>query len=166
MQLRQDGFSLVELAVIIVILAVCVTVVFPNFSNGLLNQQRLKSSVSKIASIAEYASQRAVSTGFTHLLHFNIKQGAYWVTAHAPDGRQLPITNGLNLRGRLPEDVQFSSVEFRDMKSGLEDVVTIEFSPQGWIEPATIYVASSHGRKMSIVMHEMLGYVETQEGFK
>jgi hypothetical protein len=52
------------------------------------------------------------------------------------------------------------------MKSGLEDVVTIEFSPQGWIEPATIYVASSQGGKMSIVMHEMLGYVETQEGFK
>lgn len=166
MQWRQEGFTLVELAVILLIIAACVTVVFPKFSNGLLEQQRLRSSVSKIASIAEYAHQRAVSTHFTHLLHFNIEQGTYWVTAHTPDGKLMPITDGLNLKGRLPEDIQFSGIEFRDVRSDLEDVVTIEFSPQGWIEPATVYVASSQGRKMSIVMHEMLGYVETLEVFE
>ncbi len=166
MQGRQGGFTLVELAVIILIIAACVTVVFPNFSNGLLDQQRLKSSVSKIAGIAEYARQRAVSTHLTHLLHFNIEQGTYWVTAHTPDGRLMPVTDGLDLKGRLPEGIQFSGIEFPDVKVDLEDVVAIEFSPQGWIEPATVYVASSQGRKMSVVMHEMLGYVETLEVFE
>jgi hypothetical protein len=122
--------------------------------------------VSKIASIAEYAHQRAVSTHFTHLLHFNIEQGPYWVTAHTPDGKLVPITDGLNLKGRLPEDIQFSGIEFPDVRIDSEDVVTIEFSPQGWIEPATVYVVSSQGRKMSIVMHEILGYVETFEVFE
>ena len=102
MQCRQDGFTLVELAVIFLIIAAFVTVVFPKFSNGLFEKQRLKSSVNKIASIAEYAHQRAVSTHFTHLLHFNIEQGTYWVTAHTPDGRPVPMTDGLNLKGRLP----------------------------------------------------------------
>jgi Tfp pilus assembly protein FimT len=166
MQWRQDGFTLVELAVILLIIAACVTVVFPKFSNGLLDQQRLRSSVSKIASIAEYAHQRAVSTHFTHLLHFNIEQGTYWVTAHTPDGKMMPMTDGLNLKGQLPEDIKFSGIEFRDIKADSENIVTIEFSPQGWIEPATVYVASSQGRKMSIVMHEMLGYVETLEVFE
>lgn len=166
MQWRQGGFTLVELAVIILIIAACVTVVFPKFSNVLLDQQRLKSSVSKIASIAEYARQRAVSTHLTHQLHFNIEQGTYWVTAHTPDGRLMPMTDGLNLKGRLPEDIRFSGIDFPDIRTDSGDVVAIEFSPQGWIEPATVYVASSQGRKMSVVMHEMLGYVETLEVFE
>ncbi len=166
MQWRQGGFTLVELAVIILIIAACVTVVFPKFSHGLLDQQRFRSSVSKIASVAEYASQRAVSTHLTHLLHFNIEQGTYWVTAHTQDGKLMPMTDGLNLTGKLPEGIQFSGIDFRDIRSDLENVVTIEFSPQGWIEPATVYIASSKGRKMSIVMHEMLGYVETLEVFE
>ena len=166
MQCRQGGFTLVELAVIILIIAACVTVVFPKFSNGLLDQQRLRSSVSKIASIAEYARQRAVSTHLTHVLHFNIEQGTYWVTVHTPDGKLIPMTDGLNLKGRLPEDIRFSGINFPDIRTDSGDVVTIEFSPQGWIEPATVYVASLEGREMSIVMHEMLGYVETLEVFE
>ena len=163
MRWRQGGFTLVELAVIIIIIAACVTVVFPKFSNGLLDQQRLRSSVSKIAGIAEYARQRAVSTHLTHLLHINIEQGKYWVTAHTPDGRLMPVTDGLDLKGRLPQDIHFSGIEFPDVKVDLENVVAIEFNPQGWIEPATVYVASSKGGKMCIVMHEMLGYVEMLE---
>ena len=166
MQWRKGGFTLVELAVVLLIIAACVTVVFPKFSNGLLDQQRLRSSVSKIAGIAEYARQRAVSTHLTHLLHLNIEQGTYWVTAHTPDGKLIPMTDGLKLKGRLPEDIQFSGIEFRDIRGDSADVVTIEFSPQGWIEPATVYIASSQGRKMSIVMHETLGYVETLEVFE
>ena len=61
------------------IIAACVTVVFPKFSVGFLDQQRLRSSVSRIASVAEYAHQRAICTHLTHLLHFNIEEGKYWV---------------------------------------------------------------------------------------
>ncbi len=163
MRWRQDGFTLIELVVILLIVAACVTIVFPKFSVGFLDQQRLRSSVSRIASVAEYAHQRAVCTHVTHLLHFDIEKGKYWVTAQTSDGKVMPIADGLNLMGRLPEGVQFSGIEFQDMRTDSKDVVTIEFSPQGWIEPVTVYVASSEGRKMSIVMNEMLGYVETLE---
>ena len=163
MRWRQDGFTLIELVVVLLIVAACVTIVFPKFSVGFLDQQRLRSSVSRIASVAEYAHQRAICTHVTHLLHFNIKEGRYWVTAQTSDGKVVPIADGLNLMGQLPEGVQFSGIEFQDMRTDSKNIVTIEFSPQGWIEPVTIYVASSEGRKMSIVMNEMLGYVETLE---
>ncbi len=163
MRRRRDGFTLIELAVVLLIIAACVTVVFPKFSVGFLDRQRFRNNVSKIASIAEYAHQRAVCTHVTHLLHFDIEKGEYWVTAQTSDGKVMPIPDGLNLKGRLPEGAQFSGIEFQDMRTDSEDVVTIEFSPQGWIEPVTVYVASSEGRIMSIVMNEMLGYVETFE---
>jgi prepilin-type N-terminal cleavage/methylation domain-containing protein len=163
MQWRRDGFTLIELAVVLLIIAACVTVVFPKFSVGFLDRQRLRSSVSRIASIAEYAHQRAVCTHVTHLLHFDIEKGEYWVTAQTSDGKVTPIPDGLNLKGRLPEGAQFSGIEFRGTRADLEDVITIEFSPQGWIEPVTVYIASSKGGKMSVVINEMLGNVETFE---
>ena len=163
MRWRRDGFTLIELAVVLLIVAACVMIVFPKFSVSFVDQQRFRNSVSRIASVAEYAHQRAICTHVTHLLHFNIKEGRYWVTAQTSDGKVVPIADGLNLKGRLPEGVQFSGIEFQDMRTDSKNVVTIEFSPQGWIEPVTVYVASSEGRIMSIVMNEMLGYVETFE---
>lgn len=163
MRWRQGGFTLVELAVILVIIAACVTVVFPKLSNGLLKQQRLKSSVSRIASVAEYTYQRAISTHLTHRLHINIEQRRYWVTAHRSEGSLVPIVDGPDLAGRLPEGIYFTGVEFKDRKTGSDEVVSIEFSPQGWIEPVAIYMATLEGRKMGVVMHEMSGSVETLE---
>ena len=166
MHWRRCGFTLVELVVVLLIIAACVTVVFPKLSNGLLEQQQLRNSVSKIASIAEYAHQRAISTHLMHRLNIDIERGAYEVTAHTTDGKIVPIGDGLSLAGRLPEDIYFSGVEFPDKRICSEEVVSIEFNPQGWVEPAIIYVESLEGRKMGIVMHEMLGTVETLEVFE
>jgi prepilin-type N-terminal cleavage/methylation domain-containing protein len=163
MQRRQSGFTLVELAAVTVIIAACVTVVFPRLFNGLFKQQQLRSVVSRIASVAEYAHQRAVYTHLAHRLHINVEQGTYGVTAHGPDGGVVSIPDDVSLSGRLPEDVQFTCVEFRDVKSDVRGAATIEFSPQGWMEPAVIHVGTREGEKMSIVTHEMLGYVEIVE---
>ena len=163
MRTYRVGFTLIELAVILLIVAACVAVVFPKFSVGFLDQQRLQSSVNKIASIAEYAHQRAVCAQVTHLLHLDTEKGRYWITAQTSESKVMPIADGFSLRGQLPEGVQFAGVEFRDMRTGSKDTVTIEFSPQGWIEPVTIYVASSEGRKMSVVTNEMSGCIETLE---
>jgi len=166
MHWRRCGFTLVELVVVLLIIAACVTVVFPKLSNGLLEQQQLRNSVSKIASVTEYAHQRAISTHLMHRLNIDVERGIYEVTAHTTDGKIVLIGDGLSLAGQLPEDIYFSGVEFPNRRAGSEKVVTIEFSPQGWVEPATIYVESLEGRKMGIVMHEMLGTVKTLEVFE
>ncbi len=166
MHWRKGGFTLVELVVVLLVIAACVTVVFPKFSNGLLDQQRLRSSVSKIASVAEYAYERAVSARLIHRLSIDIERGTYEVTAHTTDGKIVPIGDDLRLGGRLPEDIHFSGVEFPNKRTSPEKSVTIEFNPQGWIEPATIYVVSLEGRKMGIVMDDVLGSVATFEVFE
>lgn len=162
MRCYQRGLTIIELAVILLILGICVVVTFPKFDAALLNQYRLRSNVNRIASIAEYAHHQAICSQSTHLLHINTVEGTYWVTGEAPDDEAVSIPAGLP-KGRLPEGVQFTKIEFRGTNTCSQDIVTVEFSPQGWIEPATALVVSSRGRKMSIVMDELSGSIETSE---
>ena len=160
MRRYRSGFTLIELAVVLLIIAISVTVVFPKLDGGLLKRVRFRSSAKRLASVAEYAHQRAAYTQLTHLLHLDTEKGTYWVTAETADGRAATTIDGLGLKGRLPEGVQFASVEIPGMKTSSQDVVTVEFSPQGWADPATIHVVSSSGQAISIAIDELSGCVE------
>ena len=163
MRWYRNGVTLIELAIVLLIIAVLVTVVFPKFHTGLLDGARFRSSVNRIASVAEYAHQRAACAQLTHSLHLDVEKGTYWVTSETSDGQTVLVADGISLKGRLPEGVRFGGVEFPGINSFSQDAVTIKFSPQGWAEPAKIYVVSSQGETMSIVIDELSGHVETCE---
>jgi len=157
------GFTLIELAVVLVILAISVTVLFPKFGTSRFQQVRFRSSVNRIASVAEYAHHRAACTQLVHLLHLDTERGTYWVTSQTTDGKVMPITDALSLKGRLPEGVQFAGVELRDMDTSSQDVVAIRFNPQGWADPAIIHLICSTGETLSVIIDELSGQVEICE---
>ena len=101
MRKSQRAFTLVELAVVLLIIAVSVAIAFPSFSHGTLERVRMRSSVSRLADVAQYAYYRAVSTRLTHLLYLDTQQGSYWVVSKTPDGEQTPVTDGLELQGQF-----------------------------------------------------------------
>jgi len=157
------GFTLIELAVVLVILAISVTVLFPKFGTSRFQQIRFRSSANRIASVAEYAHQRAACARLIHLLYLDTEKGAYWVTSQTSDGQVVPITDTFSSKSRLPEGVQFAGVELRGMDTSSQDVVAIRFSPQGWADPATVHLICSTGETMSVIIDELSGQVETCE---
>ena len=163
MQRNRSAFTLIELAVVLVVIAVSITAVLPTLNNGVLERVRLRSSTKRIASVAEYTHQQAACKQLTHLLHLDTEEGTYWVTCQAPDGQPGRITQGMQLKGRLPECVRFMRIELAGMNMFSQDAVTIEFDPQGWADPATIYLASSKGETMSVVIDGLSGQVRVCE---
>ncbi|KPL25663.1 MAG: hypothetical protein AMJ75_00100 [Phycisphaerae bacterium SM1_79] len=163
MRRHRDGFTLIELAIVLLIIAISVTIVFPRSGAGLVQRTRLQSSVNRIASFAEYAHQRAACARLTHLLQLDVENGIYWVTGQTSDGQASQVSNTLSLRGRLPEGVHFVGVELRGLDTCSQDVVAIRFSPQGWADPAVIHLVSSTGETMSVMIDELSSQVETYE---
>jgi len=161
MRRYPNGFTLIELAVVLLIIAISVTVAFPRFGSGMVDRARLRSSASRIASVAEYAHQRAACARLTHLLHLDIANGTYWVTGQTSDGQRAPITDNLGLKGQLAESVRFAGIELQDMDADSDDIVTIRFSPQGWADPAAIQLTGSAGETMSVIIDELSGQVQT-----
>ena len=161
MRRRRNGFTLIELAVVLLIIAIAVTIVFPRLGSGIVERARLRSSANRIASVAEYAHQRAACARLTHVLHLDTAKGTYWITGQTTDGQTASITDDFGLKGRLPEGVQFAGVELQDMDANSDDIVTIRFSPQGWADPATVQLISSTGETMSVIIDELSGQVQT-----
>ena len=155
----RDGFTLIELAVVLLIITVCITVVFPAFNGGFLNQQKQRSSVNKIAAIAQYAHQQAICAKATHVLHFDMEKGTYWLTQKT--NAETKSSDADLLKGRLAEGLKFDGVDFQNKSLNSGDNVEVKFTPQGLFESATIYLASSKGRKFSIVMNQLSGSFET-----
>ncbi|MFC1604210.1 Tfp pilus assembly protein FimT/FimU [Planctomycetota bacterium] len=163
MRRGSDGFTLIELAVVLLVIAVSITIVFPKLDVDWVQRARLRSTTNRIANIAEYAHQRAACARLTHLLNIDAAQGTYWVTSQTSEGKGVPITDNLGLKGRLPEGVQFAEVELLGTDTSSQDVVMIRFNPQGWADPAIVHLTCSTGDTMSVVIDELSGQVETFE---
>ncbi len=160
MRKRTKGFTLIELLIVLLIVAFSAAIVFPKISAGLDGYSGLRSSANRIADIADYAYNRAASTRQVHILHIDKEKGLYWVTSRKTDGQEMPVTEGLNLKGRLPEGVKFLDIKIQGIGSYLLDSTTITFSPEGWAEPATIRMACSTGETMSVIIDEFSGQVK------
>jgi prepilin-type N-terminal cleavage/methylation domain-containing protein len=160
--MRKDtnGYTLIELAVVMLILAISLTTVIPSFSIG-SDQSRLRSSANRIASVAEHAHQRAACTRLTHILHIDTKKGTYWVTTQGLDGQDVSITDILSLKGQLPEGVSFLDIKIQGINTHSKDCICITLSPQGWADQATIRLRSLTGEIMSIMIDEFSGQVKT-----
>ena len=61
------------------------------------------------------------------------------------------------------KNLLFEKILFQELKPRTGEIVTIEFSPQGWTEPAEIYLNSRDGDKFCIITNEFSGNIETIE---
>lgn len=164
MRHREAGLTLIELAVVVLIMGLVVAVVFPTLSSGVLGRTRFSSSVGRIASVITYARNQAACKRLVYLFHIDIDHGEYWVTAGEStddSGEKKPAL--ADLCGRLPDGVRFQDVEVAGSVPADHGVVVLRFRPEGWADPATIRMAGPGGVARSVVITAPCGLVETSE---
>lgn len=106
----QAGFTLLELLVVTLIVAVMVGVAVPRFGES-FRQLRLQVFASDVAALLTYASRRAVTTGETLGVQFDVKGRRYWLAqaqGASPEekfervagkfGRIASVPEGISLR--------------------------------------------------------------------
>jgi len=162
MRRYEHAFTLVEVAVVVLIVALSVTMAFPRFGWARVQQARLRSSANRMASVAQYAHQRAACTRLMHMLHIDKATGQYWVTSRTLDER-LPGRERSGVGSRLPDGVQFAGLELRGTDPGAQDAVVIRFSPQGWADAAVLNLVCSTGDCLSVVIDSWSSQVKICE---
>lgn len=179
------GFTLIELAVIIIILSVASVVVIPKLK-GLIGGGNLKSSARRLVGTITYVHDQAATTGRKYRLCYDLDTNEYWVARL--ERREAPAARG-EPRLRRGAASQTETSDFTELKTALGkrkkllegifflDVITYpegkvnqgytytEFSPKGFNEKCTIHLQNEAEETCTLLIKNLTGRVKIYDHY-
>jgi type II secretion system protein H len=163
----EKGFTLIELIMVLIVIAVCAALVFPSF-RGSGEGLRLRHSARRIVVLTKRARLKAVTEAVEYRLSMDPASGEFWLTRVAdPLGEPGVFTEpegDWGRRFRLEEGVQFGSVETPEQstESG-SDEIGLAFYPDGTAEEAKIVLAGASEEELTIKVRALTGMARLLE---
>jgi general secretion pathway protein H len=142
----SDGFTLIELVVVLFIISLTAAIVFPSFYN--LGERRITSDANRIASLLRYLNDTAIYTKETYSLKFDLKDGA--ISWKGPDGEKHEEIKSLS-RMYLPSKGEINEGE-----------VTLFFGPLGAAENIEVHLKDKE-RDMTVSFSPISGRAKISE---
>jgi type II secretion system protein H len=140
---RRRGFTLLELVLVMVIIAVVLAMVAPSLS-GFSAARDADYTASQVISVSRWAREQAISEGRVYRLNFNPSTQEYFVTAQVGGTFQRPPVE-FGQVFTVPEGVVMAWEAPTD-----GGVAVIDFFPSGRSQPARIEVVARNGQVTSI----------------
>jgi prepilin-type N-terminal cleavage/methylation domain-containing protein len=148
--LRSDGFTLLELILVMVIISAVLGMAAPSL-NGFFSSRKAHDAAAGILSLIRYARSQAITEGRNYRLNFNTDEGAYWLTASDAGGYSTLDTEP-GRKFLLPEfttmELVMNSAAEKD-KEGPE--AYIGFYPKGHADACTIRLFDQNGDEVDVL---------------
>jgi type II secretion system protein H len=159
----KKGFTLIELAVVVAILGVMITLIAPVL--GELGEANLKRSARHLTGMIRFLHEESQAKKREYRLRFDIQDGRYWAEAlnrtSDTSGEFQKATSVIAGEGSLA-----GQTTFRDVQAGSHpDEPYILFTPDGWVEHTIIHLRDGSGRDFSLLVKPLTGNTELREGY-
>jgi prepilin-type N-terminal cleavage/methylation domain-containing protein len=160
---RSKGFTLIELAVVVILLGVMIALVAPRL--GELGEANLKRSARHLTGMIRFLHEESQAKKREYRLRFDIQDGRYWAESFRllsdSAGEFQKTTSVIAGEGSL-----FGQTTFRDIRAGSHpDDPYIVFMPDGWVESTIIHLRDGSGRDFSLLVKPLTGNTELREGY-
>jgi general secretion pathway protein H len=142
-----DGFTLIELVVVLFIISLTAALVFPSFYN--LGERRIASDANKIASLLRYLNDTSIYTKETYSLKFDLRD--HEISWNGPEGEKQENIKSLSSL-YLPSKGQIQEGE-----------VTIFFGPFGAAENIQVRLKDNE-KDMTVTFSPISGRAKISEG--
>jgi general secretion pathway protein H len=141
-QVRTKGFSLLELLVVLVLLAMLLAVVIPSISRG-VGTARLKTCSREIAAAIRLARSKAVSEQQVYLLGFDREK----------DEVELSSANSSYHRSfALPAGIRFKQIGLlKGVLDQDQETPTFYFMPNGNSQSFQVSIRNDQGRTLKVI---------------
>jgi len=158
------GFTLLELIVVTIILAIITAAVIPVFA-GSLSWARADRALRDVAGTVRYAGELAVIEETTYRFCMDADAGTYWIARQARVEDGEPVFEGLGgeegEERSLPEGVAFKRLDARRDPDGRGRYIT--FRPTGACDHAIIRMVDNDGDEARIELKGNVGRIEVKE---
>ena len=169
------GFTLIELAVVIIILSVTAAVVIPRLG-GLIRGGNLKSSARKLTGTITYVHDQAATIGRRYRLYYDLDTNEYWVArlegrgspraaSQTEAGEFIELKTVLGKRKRLLKGISFLDIIIYPEARVNQGYTYIEFSPKGFVEKCTIHLKNEGEEICTLLIKSLTGRVRIYDGY-
>ncbi len=161
---RPDGgFTLMELMVVIVILAVVAALVYPKLPTG--SDSALRSSGRSLAATIRYLEDRATATKNAYRMRLNLDRSTIGITKLSPDGTEVAADDALLKRSVLAEGITITDVITGRLGKVATGEVELDFGPLGLSEFVSIHLRSPKGRDLTLQAYPRSGRVRVFDNY-
>jgi type II secretion system protein H len=143
---RSEGFTLLELILVVLVVALAVGISYPSFSRGTAAVQ-LRTSARDVMNTLRYARERAITEQQTFIVSADPESGRFVMTDEVGDGAR---TYALPREVRI-ERLSLGGEPFR------EGVFAVRFLPNGSAAAAEIQLRSASGGVLRVVTDTVTG---------
>ncbi len=158
----QNGFTLIELIVVIVLIGMMFSFALPKMDGFLYLDNRDRVSRWVILNV-ERLKHLAVQKQVPQILHVDIKENMFWVSEQGMD--EAALEKARDGGYKLPEDIRLVDIIYPapTVKDGeRSDIV---FYTRGYSDHAIIHMQNDDDDKMSFMVEPFLPPVGLKEGF-
>ena len=159
--IKNRGFTLIELIVVIILLGLMFGLVVPRFRQAILSDS-LDATSLRIIGLVENLRERAISDQVPYVLHLDIRENVLW--SFGVDATAEEQEKARERAYKLPVDVKIEDI-WSWSGGKLYDEATIHFSRKGYIEQAMIHLESEDGRQLSLELTPFLGSIKIHDGY-
>lgn len=142
--LRRQGFSLLELILVMTILVITAAAVTPMLGSFALGRAH-RDAAAHVLALMQYAADQAAVNGWAYRMNFDEQAGTYWLSS-APYGVNKRIESEIGRTFELPDNITMTL-------EGSEEVLAnryIQFEPDGRHHMAVVRLTPSRGNELVI----------------
>jgi len=162
---RQNGFTLIEMTVVIVILSVMALVVLPRLPFA--HERDLKTSARNLAASLRYLGDMAISTKQHYRLRITLLNNEIAVTRVLPEGDELAVSDGTLNELSLLDGIVFSDIVTPRTGKVAEGEAVLDFGPLGVEDFAVIHLKrKDDSRYYTVAVYPGSGRVTVLEGYQ
>ena len=152
----DDGYTLIELVVVLIIVGVILSITFPRVLNQFF-YTNLESGARRLSGSISYTQHLAVTKGISHRIYYNLEDGSYWIKEVSTTEDNVELNEGIvDKKANLPEGVIFLDITTPRGKMSNTGISYTEFLPKGTGESSAIHIASGEGKVITV---EVKGYM-------
>ncbi len=159
----QCGFTLIEMAVVIVIISLVALLVIPLFPST--NAADLRRSARSLAAVIRYLGDQAVTTRTPYRLHLDVS-GNTTTIGKPGNGGESPSTDPFLSRPILTEGVTIADVEVPRLGKLTAGDVAMDFGVAGLGEFTVIHLRGTGDNYLTITAFPNGGRVTVSDGYQ
>jgi len=155
---ETSGFTLLELSIVLLIIAIAAGFVIPRLRNA--DSAALVSSATRLATTARYLYEEAAFRQRPMRLNLDLDKHAYWVTVLSddPDDPEFVVEDGpLSRPSALAGSVAFADVVLPALGMVHEGLVFAQFLPEGYADPLVVHLTNIRHEFATVAIEPLTG---------